>query len=67
MINHASRSRSNCKFSISRNNRNRALDDLIVIKALKNIRNGQELLVDYGNNYDMNEEGVSYETKYIRN
>ena len=31
-------------------------------KATKNIRNGDELLVNYGNEYGMNEHGVEYST-----
>ena len=33
-----------------------------LLKAIKNIRNGQEILVSYGGNYTFNEQGVSHRT-----
>ena len=38
----------------------------IYLKAIKNIRNNQEITIDYGNEYIMNQEGNQHETKYIR-
>jgi hypothetical protein len=57
LLNHKLRASSNCTFSINRNNR-------IDIRATKNIRNGQELHVSYGNQYQMNEPGVEYKTDH---
>jgi hypothetical protein len=34
--------------------------------ATKNIRNGQEIFIDYGNVYRLHEPHVSYRTKYVR-
>ena len=39
----------------------------IYLKAIKNIRNNQEITIDYGNQYIMNQEGNQHVTKYIRN
>ena len=38
----------------------------IYLKAIKNIRNNQEITIDYGDEYIMNQEGNQHETKYIR-
>jgi len=38
----------------------------IYVKAIKNIRNNQEITIDYGDEYIMNQEGNQHETKYIR-
>ena len=38
----------------------------VYLRAIKNIKNGQEITVDYGNEYDLDEEGVSHTTKYVR-
>jgi len=38
----------------------------IYVKAIKNIRNNQEITIDYGKEYIMNEEGYDFLTKYIR-
>ena len=54
LINHKIRSRSNCKFSVYRDN--------ISIKATKNIRNNQELFINYGAEYQFNEAGVHTST-----
>lgn len=54
LINH-SRRNANCRFSVGRNKK-------INIVAIKNIRNGKELFVDYGNDYVMHEYGVVYKT-----
>ena len=35
----------------------------VYLKATKNIRNGSEILCNYGTSYDMNEEGVEFMTK----
>jgi len=39
----------------------------VKVKAVKNIKNNQEIFVDYGDNYHFNEPGISYSTKYKRN
>lgn len=65
LINHtANKTLANCRFAVSRNNRDRSLDDKIVVKATRNIMNGQEILVNYGNQYRFNERGVEYRTAY---
>ena len=65
LLNHTTEDNANCEFSISRNNkRNPNLNHLIYLKATKNIRNGQELLVSYGSDYRFNERGVEYRTYY---
>ena len=38
----------------------------IKIKAIRNILNGQEILIDYGKEYRFDEEGVTHSTKYVR-
>ena len=38
---------------------------LVRLKALRNIRNGQEIFLSYGSEYRMNEP-TSYSTKYVR-
>ena len=48
LINHKTRIQSNCKFTGNYRD--------IKIKAIKNIRNGQELFVSYGNEYRFNDE-----------
>ena len=65
LLNHANKSRSNCEFVVSRNNRDKSLNDLVFIRAIKNIRNHQELLVNYGNDYDF-DVNTSNTTKYKR-
>ena len=64
LINHTTRDRANCKFIISKNNRDDTLNHKIVIRATKNIRNGQELLASYGGNYRLNEPQTDYRTAY---
>ena len=67
LINHSANERIiNCRFGVSTNNKNPELNDLIIVKAIKNIRNGQELYVNYGDEYNFNEDEVSYDTKYRR-
>ena len=39
----------------------------VVLKARKNIRNGQEIYVWYGNAYHFDEAGISFHTKYYKN
>ena len=46
---------------LSRNNQNQ-----IVLMANRDIRNRQEIFVDYGDEYILNEAGVKYETKAFR-
>ena len=41
-------------------------DRKIYLKAIKNIRNNQEITIDYGSEYTMNQEGNQHVTKYIR-
>ena len=53
IINHARK--GNCRFSVTRNNR-------IQIKAIKHINKDTELLVDYGDEYRLNEAGVRTST-----
>ena len=65
LINHTNKSRSNCEFVVSKNNRDKSLNDLVFIRAIKNIRNRQELLVNYGNDYDFDDETTNT-TKYKR-
>jgi hypothetical protein len=48
LINHKRSRQDNVRFSIGRNN-------TVVVKAKKNIKNGQELYVNYGNRYKFNE------------
>lgn len=56
--NHKSRSSANAKLSYFRGE--------VRIKAIKNIRNGDEIFVSYGDIYRLREEGVSHQTKYVR-
>jgi SET domain-containing protein len=58
LINHTTRAASNCRFT---NNR-----QFITITATKPIRNDQELLISYGNDYLFNEPGVRYSTNTRR-
>ena len=52
VVNHSSnKSKVNCRFSIKR-------DNTAEIIATKNIKNGAELFVDYGDDYKLNEVGV---------
>jgi hypothetical protein len=55
LINHKPMNRTNCKFSVTRNNR-------VWIVSTKNIRNHEELFVSYGREYRMNERGVRTST-----
>jgi len=56
LINHKPHSQANAKLSLSKNKR-------IKIIATKNIRNNQEIFVDYGKDYKMNEPYIEYSTK----
>jgi hypothetical protein len=38
----------------------------INVKATKNIRNNQEIFIPYGSSYRLNENNVSYNTKYFK-
>ena len=56
LINHKAIGRgANCEFVINRNQR-------IELKAMKDIRNGEELFVSYGNRYVLNETNVKSST-----
>jgi SET domain-containing protein len=56
LINHKAIGRgANCEFVINRNQR---IDE----KAIKDIRNGEELFVSYGNRYALNESNVKSST-----
>lgn len=57
--NHANQAHANITFYTAYP---RGKDPITKEKATKNIRNGQELLVNYGNEYGLNEEGVEYST-----
>ena len=54
MVNHKPEGRDNVALKNSRGT--------IVIKALKSIKNGQELYANYGNNYRFNQRNVKYST-----
>jgi SET domain-containing protein len=61
LINHKSHSSANCRFSVNH------LNNRVRIKAIRNIRNGQQLRVSYnsnvpGNHYLFNEPGVRSST-----
>lgn len=62
--NHANQNHANIKFYTAYP---RSEEPLIKEKAVKNIRNGDELLVNYGRQYGMNEEGVEYSTNRKKN
>ena len=59
LANHISHSKANAKL-YSHQGR-------VYLRAIKNIRNGDEILTDYGKEYIMKEKGVNSITKYIRN
>lgn len=63
LINHQPEARANCRFSYGRNNN-------IQVKATKNIRNGQELYLNYNKGvargeqrYLFNEQGIEHSTR----
>lgn len=56
LVNHQSQAQTNAKLSTNKN-RNR-----IILIATKNIRNGQEIFVNYGSDYAFN-EGTRYYTR----
>ena len=56
---HINHGRINARFSVHPNRRS------AVIKATKNIYNGEEIFVDYGNSYAFNE--ADFSTKYKQN
>lgn len=58
LINHSAKaSACNCEFSLY------ARGGVVNVKAIKNIAHDTELLVDYGLDYELEEEGVSHRTK----
>jgi SET domain-containing protein len=60
LINHRARSSANSVFVVDyRANRAR-------LRAVRPIRNGDEIFVSYGNQYQMNEPGASSRTKGLR-
>jgi hypothetical protein len=52
LINHKPRGQANCEFTVSGN------PGRVFLRAVKNIRNGEELYVSYGRGYKLNERGV---------
>ena len=60
LINHAIARQSICKWRQNRNN------NRVYIVATKNIRNNQELFINYGAMYNMNPPNERYSTKYKR-
>lgn len=54
VINHKPRAQANCEFFVS--------GDHIELRAVKDIRNGQELYVSYGRDFYLHEPGVAYLT-----
>jgi len=58
IANHKSHSRANAKLYIFQNR--------AYLRATKNIRNGQEITIDYGKDYNLSEKGIHSETKYVR-
>ena len=57
IINNHFPSKANCRISIGRNNR-------ASIVATKNIKNGEELYINYGKDYKLVEKGVTNNNKY---
>jgi hypothetical protein len=60
LINHGNNARANARFSITNTQPKRVL-----VKAIKNIRQGQEILINYGGQYGFN-DGSRYYTKNYR-
>jgi hypothetical protein len=60
LINHFNNTRANARFSITNTQPKRVL-----VKAIKNIRQGQEILINYGGQYGFN-DGSRYYTKNYR-
>jgi hypothetical protein len=58
LINHQPNARVNSRYSTNYR--------LIKIFATKNIRNGDEIFINYQDKYLFNEEGVEHKTKFIR-
>jgi hypothetical protein len=58
LLNH--RNNPNCRFSVNF----RATPNTVNIKAMRNIKNGEELYANYGTRYHFNEDDVEYTTKY---
>ena len=54
LLNHNPK-KANCRFSICR-------DNTIAIVAIKHIKNFQELYLNYGKQYIMNEPNIAYST-----
>ena len=66
LINH-SNTNDNCwSIKVTRNRKRNILEPYIMIVATKEVRNGEQLLLNYGNNYQLNREGESHTTKYKR-
>jgi len=67
LVNHTTNTRANIEFRPSNNGLKGAQRvDFVVLKAKKKIRNHQEILVNYGDEYVFNEP-TSHSTKYISN
>jgi hypothetical protein len=58
LVNRKSRTKANARLSTN--------FKFVMIKATKNIRNGDEIFVDYGKKYKMSQPGYSFQTKYYR-
>ena len=56
LLNHKSRTQSNARFSVAKDNNE------VNLVATKDIRNRNELFVNYGNDYRFHEAGVNYST-----
>lgn len=57
LINSGKSPSTNCAFSLY------AREQIMNIKATKNIAHGSELLISYGNTYKLHEDGISHRTK----
>jgi hypothetical protein len=60
IINHKPKAQSNCEFYVS------TRDNLVYLRAIKIIRNGHELFVNYGKDYHLHEEGVHTATNHSK-
>jgi hypothetical protein len=58
LINHKPSNQANCEFFKTNN--------LIELRAKKNIRNGQELYVNYGNDYSLHDDHVTSSTNHSK-
>lgn len=70
IINHSTSKFANVEFSYRLDKSRRSVSNrsgrVMVIVAKKNIRNNQELLVNYGSDYVFDEPGTFHQTKYHR-